>query len=83
LIDMSLTAGKVASVRATARSVTPFGRLELVCNGNVIASAMPNHDNLAQLSLDQLLKPGSWLAARCWGTSGDLLAHTSAQCVKE
>jgi hypothetical protein len=83
LIDMSLTAGKVASVRATARCVTPYGKLELVCNGDVIASAMPNHDNLAQLSLDPPLKPGSWLAARCWGTSGDLLAHTSPQCVKE
>lgn len=65
-------------VKVQAQSVTPFDRLELVRNGDVIADASPSRErNMTMLEADIPASESYWLAARCRG-DGELLAQTSA-----
>jgi hypothetical protein len=68
---------KACPIRARARSVVPYGRLEVVCNGEVIAQAGPNPKGIAVIDQPYTFTSRSRLVARCWGTQGELLAHTS------
>jgi hypothetical protein len=54
-------------VRAEARSLTPFDRLELIVGGVVVASTTPTGTPATAL-LEEVVTFGAsgWLAARCW-----------------
>jgi hypothetical protein len=58
-------------VRAEARSLFPFTRLEVVYNGAVVvhaeASGTPSH---AFIDADASITAPGWMAARCWGPFG-------------
>jgi hypothetical protein len=77
-------------ITASAESITPFDKLEIVANGQVIAStpATPGPRYSATLGLDHL-QPG-WVAARAIGGAGSIFypdqpafAHTSPVVVGE
>ena len=76
-------------VRAEARSPVPFGQLELIANGAVIASATAaTEDPLATLEADVPVSAGLWLAVRCRSGAPaavypqtPVFAHTSATAV--
>jgi hypothetical protein len=73
--------GRDGSVRfrAAARSATPFDRLEVVCNGEVIADAAPAGERQeVVVEGEHRLAGRSWLAARCRGRGMAGFAHTSA-----
>jgi hypothetical protein len=61
--------GQVLSVRAEAASATPFDRLELLNNGEVVAQAAGSGSPVceARLAIDWPAERGGWLAARCVG----------------
>jgi hypothetical protein len=60
--------GQTVRVRAEARSVLPFERLELVHNGVAVAGAAASGvPAVAVLEMELPLPAGGWLAARCWG----------------
>ncbi|OMI12949.1 hypothetical protein BSN85_08360, partial [Bradyrhizobium brasilense] len=73
-------------IRAEARSSQPFEVIDLVQNGQVIASAKAGADGLAaSLDATVTIDHSSWLAARCFGRGRlhtqhpiDIGAHTSA-----
>ncbi|MGY4199013.1 CehA/McbA family metallohydrolase [Bradyrhizobium sp. USDA 4520] len=73
-------------IRAEARSSQPFEVIDLVQNGQVIASAKAGADGLAaSLDATVTIDHSSWLAARCFGSGRlhtqhpiDIGAHTSA-----
>ena len=69
--------GGTVAVRAEARSITAFDRLELISNGEVVASAESSGEpRKATLEIPLRMTAGRWLAARC--THGAVLrAHTS------
>jgi hypothetical protein len=68
-------------VRAEARSLVPFDRLEVVVNGNVVAGTSAAGSPLAAaLEVEPLLSAGGWVAARCRG--GGAVAHTSPVYVR-
>ncbi len=80
---------KLDTITADAASIVPFERVELVSNGEVIASATPTVDEhgvySATAELPYTFPAGTWVAARCWGTgindlyaNGPVFAHTSA-----
>jgi hypothetical protein len=58
-------------VRAEARSLFPFTRLEVVYNGAVVAhaeaSGTPSH---AFIDADASITSPGWMTARCWGSFG-------------
>ncbi len=73
-------------VRAEARSIVPFERLEILANGVVRASQAASGNPAEAVLEEDLAVPGPcWLAARCWGAgqvdAGDLgdeiSSHTS------
>lgn len=60
--------GKLLQVRVEAQSSTPFAQVEVLANGNIVASktASGNRQSaVLEASID--LKQSGWLAARCWG----------------
>ncbi len=67
---------------AQAESRTAFERLELVANGEVVASAAPREKDgrwLAFLGFEHEPSASGWVAARVIGTAADsAFAHTSA-----
>lgn len=64
-------------VRAEAKSVTPFDRLEVIVNGNVAATADASGEpRTAALEADVSVSGGGWIAARCVGEQ--LLPHRPA-----
>jgi len=76
-------------VRASARSQSPFERLEIVINGHAVAAVEASGSPSSAIIEGELEIPGSgWIAARCWG--GDLAdpaaetvtAHTSPTYVE-
>jgi hypothetical protein len=72
--------GKMVRVRVEARSATPFARLELMHNGEVIADAGADSERpTATLERELRIDASGWLAARCRGDEkGSLIrAHTS------
>ncbi|HEY7154473.1 MAG TPA: CehA/McbA family metallohydrolase [Gemmataceae bacterium] len=77
---LALPGSKAVRVCAEARSATPFGRLELLCNGEIIAEREPDSDRrTARIEADVPVDSGGWLAARCRGDESDsrVRAHTS------
>jgi hypothetical protein len=70
LLDFSTDGNRV---RAAVRSRGPFEKLEVVANGQVVASG--GGDIEAEV-------PAGWVAARCSGAGG-VLAHTSPVAVGE
>lgn len=72
--------GRTVRVRADAQSATPFERLELLHNGEVIASRATDGERRgASLEQEVRISAGGWLAARCLGGDNASLirAHTS------
>ena len=56
------------SIVATARSLAPFDRLEIVANGRVVAEAFPSGSpHEARIEAELSLPDGGWIAARCRG----------------
>lgn len=75
--DTLVVDGSALQVRAEARSATPFGRLELLFNGEVIAEISGEGAPLTTAQLDSTVSvsESGWLAARCG--SGDALLGRS------
>jgi hypothetical protein len=69
--------GGTVTVRAEARSITAFDRLELISNGEVLASREAGGEpRTATLDMPLRMTTGGWLAVRC--TQGAAIrAHTS------
>jgi hypothetical protein len=78
VLALELSTTKVV-VRAEAKAVESFDRLEIVMNGEVIASAQVS-DNCAALEIECDGARAKWMAARCLGTGPNfpVLAHSSA-----
>lgn len=70
---------KLMHVKAQACSMSPFDRLEIVVNGEVVATAPAAGDPaVASIETDVVLSQSGWLAARCSGKQdASLEAHTS------
>jgi hypothetical protein len=76
MIDVPAT-GQAFRVRAEARSVVPFDRLELIAGGKVIGTAPASGDPVAAvIETEWPVTAGGWLAARCRGSH--LLPHRPA-----
>jgi hypothetical protein len=77
--------GQVLCVEGTATSSVPIDRLELIVNGDVVASAeSDNGGRRARISYDLPLGGSCWIALRCSGAKNELVldpdgafAHTS------
>jgi len=72
------------TVTARAASLTPFGKLEVVANGEVVAAADGSHPGeaggwAAELAVPYTPAGSGWLAARCHGPG---FAHTSPVVVR-
>ncbi len=86
---LNLPAPGRVSVRAEARSPFPFGQLELIANGHVVATASAStDDHSATLEAEVDAQDGMWLAVRCRsGTASavypqtPVFAHTSATAI--
>lgn len=82
--DLKWKAPQRVRIQAEATSEIPFERLEIVRNGQVIASESSPDGKMAQLSLETTLNETSWIAARCLGGksselfwSHPVFAHTN------
>ncbi len=85
-IQLPLSGGTL-EVRAITESAWPVGRLEIVYNGQVVASEQAPKGARELRLRDKIRVPGSgWVAARCYGLDGHpgshLMAHTSPIYVK-
>lgn len=61
--------GANLSIRAVAKSIVPFEKLEIVANGEVIAEASPTgYPLLVEIEREISLPEGGWIAARCRGS---------------
>lgn len=71
------------NVLATVSSTAVFSRLELLWNGEVIASANPAITTLFRATIDHQFRPNEsgWLMIRCLSES-TVLAHSSASFVQ-
>ena len=69
-------AGQCLSVRATARSLFPFGWLELIQDGQVVASVAADPDGATTvLEASIEVHKDSWVAARCLDSTDAALRH--------
>jgi hypothetical protein len=69
--------GGSISIRARARSATPFDHLEVLAGGTVIARGSPSgEDRSIAVEIDFPCAASTWIATRC-GRQGRLLAHTN------
>jgi len=82
--ELRLNAGAQVAIRASAASIVPFETLEVVANGQVIATARAEGGRSATLNATHKLERSAWLAARARGPYHRLLpndrfvyAHTS------
>lgn len=83
--EIELPAPRSVRVSAKAQSIVPMGVLELIVNGEVVATAPATSGGaLAEISRDLPITRSSWIAARIWGPSHRLVindprafAHTS------
>jgi hypothetical protein len=67
--------GRTVRLRAEAQSAVAFDRVELLHNGEVVASRETSGDRLtASVEAERHVTASGWLAARCWG---QVFAHTS------
>lgn len=80
------SSGATLQLEASAASLVPFERLELVVDGEVIAGVPGRHGQIttAKIEFEQLRDNCEWIAARCWGPprpdlypQGPVFAHTS------
>jgi hypothetical protein len=59
--------GEPLQVRAEAQGLAPFDRLEVLANGDVVATARPTGEPCAAaIEQETTLPQGGWIAARCW-----------------
>jgi hypothetical protein len=73
---------ETVAVRAEARSIVPFERLEVVLDGTVAAVVQASGSPWsAKIETDIKVGEGGWLAARCYGPAG-VFGHTSPICVR-
>jgi len=80
-IKMKASGGKVA-VKATAQSVWPLGKIEIVHNGKVVAEEKGGRtDTALKVNVKLPIDHSGWIAARCTGhpdhPGAYLAAHTS------
>ena len=82
--DLELQKPRQVRIEATATSEIPFERLEIVRNGEVIASTAARDGKEARLNLQTQLDASAWIAARCMGAnspelfwSHPVFAHTN------
>jgi hypothetical protein len=67
VLDLPSSHGKVR-VRAEAKSLAPFDRLEILSNGAVVAQAeAAGSPSRAAVEAEIAMTDPGWLAARCWG----------------
>jgi hypothetical protein len=67
-------------VRAEARSLVPFTRVEVVANGSIVAAADAIGSPPTIVEADVPIPAGGWLAARCIGPYDDFRTdHVGAQ----
>jgi hypothetical protein len=65
---IDLTEERPVFIRAQARSLVPFEYLEIIVNGEVVASQSPSGEPATAILEAEIKAPaGGWLAARCWG----------------
>jgi len=81
---VGLSGPGTVSVNATVRSVFPLRSLEVVRNGEVVATAEVNGGRQAEISEELRIDGNSWIACRAFGTESHLdewgrrvFAHTS------
>ena len=72
----TVDASGTVRVRVGGRSLTPLDRVELVCNGEVVAA------DPARLDVTLPVGESCWLAARCRGADEVGFAHTSPVVVR-
>jgi len=72
--------GQKLAIRATAKSIVPYEKLEIIANGHVVSET----GALAAAEIENDLVDGGWIAARCFGSAKSILdqrspifAHTS------
>ena len=83
--EIQLTGPRSVKVKARAQSLVPMTSLELIVNGEVIATAKPSADGtIAEINHSLRINRSSWIAARVWGDRHRLVvndpkvfAHTS------
>ena len=76
--DVRLQHPREVTITAAASSILPFDALELVVDGEVVASQAPGKGGLAaRLEARRRLEHSSWLAARVRGPYHRLLANDS------
>ena len=83
--ELKISSGDRVRVEASATSLVPMKRLEIVVNGEVVASEEPRADGSFVLLTKEIpVVEGSWVAARVRGdfhrylvNDTDLYAHTS------
>ena len=77
-IKMTAKGGTV-EVEALAESIWPLGKLEIVRNGQVVASAkVGKNDRILHLSEKIRVDGSGWLAARCIGKDGHPVGYSAA-----
>jgi hypothetical protein len=82
------SAGGTVEVQATAECFRPLDRLEIVMQGNVVASATSGRGGSKKLTLKAKVRVphSTWIAARCYGAQGHpaeyMAAHTSPVYMK-
>jgi hypothetical protein len=77
VIDLPSVAARL-TIRAQAASVDPFDVLEVVANGQVVATTQRTAATPpASIDTRVELPRGGWIVARCKGPEGILRAHTS------
>lgn len=78
--------GQIVSIRSTSECLTRFDKLEVVANGEVLATATPVERDgrwYATITTESTIQNAGWLAARCTGPHGllapnqSLFAHSS------
>ncbi len=66
--ELALQPGDKVQVEASATCIVPMNRLEVIMNGEVVATAVAEGDKLAvELSKELQVDSGAWLAARVRG----------------
>ena len=55
------------SVSIVARSIWGINRAEIICNGEVVATLLPDSDGAVIEKLDMQIDASGWLAARAYG----------------
>jgi len=75
--------GSVLRIAASGESNSPFGRLQIVANGEILCESNPERDGRsARAEIEARLPQGGWVAARCLDGSSSTVAdkigaHTS------